>query len=308
VLSVFKLRAKGEPEPVLVSSAWDYNPQFSPDGRRIVFSSRRSGDVEEVWLASADGSGARQLTHGPGTRQALPAWSPDGRQVAFESTGANARSDIWIIPADGGVPRRVTTDPGDESAPVWSRDGKRIYFLSDRGGDGIWGGHDTWQIPAEGGSSTRVTQGGSSPVVFESADGKALIYQSRIQYESADGKTFSTLGDSPLLAVPIGGGTPRHVVPCATYLSFAVVNTGVYYSPCGGRRDREQSGGYIQTWPPGSEIPIHVLDPSTGRVRVLARVKAPFEPRRLAVSPDGKTILIHRNTTISDLMLIENFR
>jgi Tol biopolymer transport system component/serine/threonine protein kinase len=308
VLSVFKLRAKGEPEPVLVSSAWDYNPQFSPDGRRIVFSSRRSGDVEEVWLASADGSGARQLTHGPGTRQALPAWSPDGRQVAFESTGANARSDIWIIPADGGVPRRVTTDPGDESAPVWSRDGKRIYFLSDRGGDGIWGGHDTWQIPAEGGSSTRVTQGGSSPVVFESADGKALIYQSRIQYESADGKTFSTLGDSPLLAVPIGGGTPRHVVPCATYLSFAVVNTGVYYSPCGGRRDREQSGGYIQTWPPGSEIPIHVLDPSTGRVRVLASVKAPFEPRRLAVSPDGKTILIHRNTTISDLMLIENFR
>ena len=163
VLSVFKLRTRGEPEPVLVSSAWDYNPQFSPDGRRIAFSSRRSGDVEEIWLASADGSGAQQLTHGPGTRQTLPAWSPDGRQIAFESTGANGRADIWVIPADGGVPRQVTTDPGEENAPVWSRDGKRIYFLSDRDGDGSWGGHDTWQVPAEGGPSTRVTAGRQQP-------------------------------------------------------------------------------------------------------------------------------------------------
>ena len=165
-LSIYKLRARGEPEPVLVSSAWDYNPQFSPDGRRIAFSSGRSGDVEEVWLSSADGSSARQLTHGPGTRQTLPAWSPDGLQIAFESAGANARTDIWVIPADGGVPRRVTTDPGEESAPVWSRDGRRIYFLSDRDGTGPGGGRDTWQAPSEGGPSSRVTEGGSSPVVY----------------------------------------------------------------------------------------------------------------------------------------------
>ena len=54
--SVFALRHDAQPEPVLVSSTWDYNPQFSPDGRRIAFSSRRSGDVEEIWLAWADGS------------------------------------------------------------------------------------------------------------------------------------------------------------------------------------------------------------------------------------------------------------
>jgi eukaryotic-like serine/threonine-protein kinase len=307
-LSVYKLRAKGEPEPVLVSTAWDYNPQFSPDGRRIAFSSGRSGDVEEIWLASADGSGAQQLTHGPGTRQTLPAWSPDGRHIAFESTDANARADIWVIPADGGVPRRVTTDPGDENAPVWSRDGRRIYFLSDRDDAGRRGGRDTWQVPSEGGPSTRVTEGGSSPVVFESVDGKALIYQSRVVYESTDGTSYRTFGDSPLLAVPIAGGTPRQVVPCVRSLSWAVVNTGVYYSPCGNRRARDQSNGFVQTWPPGSQIPIQVLDPSTGRVRVLGTVKAPFEPNRLAVSPDGKTILVHRNTTPSDLMLIENFR
>ena len=307
-LSVYKLRAKGEPEPVLVSTAWDYNPQFSPDGRHIAFSSGRSGDVEEIWRASADGSGAEQLTRGPGTRQTLPAWSPDGRHIAFESSGADARTDIWVIPAEGGVPRRVTTDPGDENAPVWSRDGKRIYFLSDRDDAGRGGGRDIWLVPSEGGRSRRVTEGGSSPVAFESADGKTLIYQSRVVYESTDVKPYLTFGDGPLLAVPIAGGAPREVVSCVRSLSWAVVDTGVYYSPCGSLRTRDRTNGFVQTWPPGSRIPIQVLDPSTGRVRVLGSVTAPFEPNRLAVSPDGKTILVHRNTTPSDLMLIENFR
>jgi Tol biopolymer transport system component len=307
-LGIYKLRSRGEPEPVLVSTAWDSNPQFSPDGRRIVFSSGRSGDVEEIWLASADGSGAQQLTHGPGTRQTLPAWSPGGRHIAFESTDANGRTDIWVIPAAGGVPSRVKTDPGDENAPVWSRDGKRIYFLSDRDDGGGRGGRDTWQVPSDGGSATRVTEGGSSALVFESVDGKALIYQSRVVYESAEVKSYATFGDGPLLAVPVAGGRPRKIVPCVKLLSWAVADTGVYYSPCGSRRDRDQTNGFVQTWPPGSQIPIQVLDPSTGRVRVLGSVKAPFEPNRLAVSPDGKTVLVHRNTTSSDLMLIENFR
>ena len=307
-LSIYKLRARGEPEPVLVSSAWNYNPQFSPDGHRIAFSSGRSG-VEEIWLASADGSGAQQLTRGPGTRQTLPAWSPDGDYIAFESTGANARTDIWVVPTDGGDARRVTTDPGEESAPVWSRDGKRIYFLSDRDGAGVLGGRDTWQVPSGGGQSTRVTTGGSTSVVFESVDEKELIYQSRVMYKTTDGTSYSTFGDSPLLAVPIAGGKPRTIVPCVRLLSWAVLRTGgVYYSPCGNRRDRDQTNGFVLTWPRGSPIPIRVLDPSTGQDQFFGSVKAPFEPNRLAVSPDGKTILIQRNTTTSDLMLIEHFR
>jgi Tol biopolymer transport system component len=305
--SVFALRRNAQPEPVLVSSTWDYNPQFSPDGRRIAFSSRRSGDVEEIWLSAADGSDARQLTSGPGRRQTLPAWSPDGRQIAFESTSVSTGTDIWVVPADGGTPRQMTNDPGQENAPMWSRDGKRIYFVSNRGGPAPWG--DTWQIPAEGGAPTQITQGGSSPVKYESADGKALIYQSPILYAfDAKALTYRTLGDTPLMAMPIGGGTPRQLVPCVKELSFAVTDSGVYFSPCGNRRDRNQLNGFIQTWSAGAEIPIQVLDPSTGRVRTVGSVKAPFDPTRMAVSPDGKRILVHRNTHLSDLMLIENFR
>ena len=82
----------------------------------------------------------------------------------------------------------------------------------------------------------------------------------------------------------------------------------MYYSPCGSGRRRDQTNGFVQTWPSGSQIPIQVIEPSTGLVRVLGSVKAPFEPNRLAVSPDGKTVLVIRNTITSDLMLIENFR
>jgi hypothetical protein len=75
---------------------------------------------------------------------------------------------------------------------------------------------DTWQVPAEGGAPTRITQVGSSAVKYESADGKALVYQSPVLYESVAPRPFAyqTLGDTPLMAVPIGGGTPRQSVPC----------------------------------------------------------------------------------------------
>jgi Tol biopolymer transport system component len=294
VRSVYRLRLNHEPEPVLVSSGWDHQPSFSPDGNRIVFTSRRAGDIDEIWIASADGSNARQLTHGPGVRQGSPSWSPEGQSIAFESSTTDGHTDIWVIAPGGGVPRRVTTDPGQNSSATWSRDSRRIYFLSSRSGGDIWGGYDTWQVPADGGSARRVTEGGSSPLAQESPDGTDLVYK--------------TLGDSPLMAVALSGGSPRQLLPCVKTLSFVVGAAGVYYSPCGDRRDRNRDSGRLQTWAPNAEIPIQLLELPSGRVRVLGRVKMPFESVQPAVSPDGKAILIHRTLQLSDLMLIEHFR
>lgn len=308
-VNVFDVGRQGAPQPVLVSPTWDQGPRFSPDGQRVAFSSRRAGDVEEIWLAAADGSGARQLTRGPGRRQALPSWSPDGRQIAFESTGANSRTDIWVVPVAGGAARRVTSDPGDERAPTWSRDGRWIYFLSDRAGDALpWG--DTWRIAVDGGAPTRVTRGGSGPLTYESADGTSVLYQRPVLYESAAPRPFAylTLGDTPLMAAPVGGGSARELIPCVKALAFALVGTELYFSPCGGSRYRNRDSGAVETWQPGDAVPIRVVDLSTGRVRTVATVRAPFDPGRLAVSPDRRRILVHRVVQASDLMLVENFR
>ena len=128
------------PRPVLVSSFWDIQPQFSPDGTHLVFTSSRSGESLNIWLASADGSNAHQLTHGPGTEQGSPSWSPDGRYIAFDAKGDGGRLAVWTIDADGGSPRRITTGPGDQNTPTWSRDGRWVYFSFNQEGK-----IDTWR-------------------------------------------------------------------------------------------------------------------------------------------------------------------
>jgi Tol biopolymer transport system component len=90
--------------------AWsesDYGkrPRWSPDGRKLLFVSRRDGNPE-VYVVDADGGGQRRLTRNPADDRD-PAWSPDGRKIAFISTRDGERA-IYVMNADGGQPRSVT--------------------------------------------------------------------------------------------------------------------------------------------------------------------------------------------------------
>jgi TolB protein len=90
----------------------DGMPDFSADGRRIVFTSNRDGNGE-IYVMRADGSGERRLTRKPGD-DFNPRFSPDGRQIAFTSLpGASAAGSVFVMNADGIGLRRVTsgTDP-----------------------------------------------------------------------------------------------------------------------------------------------------------------------------------------------------
>jgi hypothetical protein len=125
-----------------------------------------------------------------------------------------------------------------------------------------------------------VTRDGSTFFAVESMDGRDLVYK-------------RNMGDSPLLALPLAGGPARQLLPCVTLVNFAVAPAGIYYAACG----------------PGPEHSIHLLD-GAGGDRVLGSARTPwgFELNRLAVSPDGRTILIQQGSASNDLMLIENFR
>jgi Tol biopolymer transport system component len=265
----------GHPPEVLRGSLNEGGPHFSPDGRRIAFGSGRS-DEREIWLAAADGANPMQLTHGPGIAQGTPRWSPDAQRIAFDSEAEDGKFDIWTIDTDGGSPRRLTVDPGNAQMPSWSRDGRWIYFQSDRTGGG-----EVWRIPSTGGSEERVTHGGGS-LAYESADGKTLFF------------TRASLANGPLFALPLAGGPEQKVLECVPGKGFAVGSAGVYHLGC--------------TADP-SVVPLYLLDPATGRDRLLGKVEQASSQNGLTVSPDDKTILYAKlENKGSDLMMIENFR
>ncbi len=89
--------------------AGDSTFAWSPDGRKIAFSSKRDG-TWDVHLMNADGSGQRNLTRGPAD-DGNPAWSPDGRKIAFGRDG-----EIYVMNADGSGQRNLTRSPADPTA------------------------------------------------------------------------------------------------------------------------------------------------------------------------------------------------
>ncbi|MFI5953970.1 serine hydrolase [Cryptosporangium sp. NPDC051539] len=103
-------------------------PALSADGSRIVYVLRtidtgHDRNVDQLWLAGADGGTLRRLTHG--VTDAAPAWSPDGTRIAFLRDG-----QVAILDVEGGEPEAVTDLPLGAGAPRWSPDGSRLAFTA----------------------------------------------------------------------------------------------------------------------------------------------------------------------------------
>jgi Tol biopolymer transport system component/serine/threonine protein kinase/tetratricopeptide (TPR) repeat protein len=112
--------------------ARDVQPDWSPDGQRIVFASDRDGALD-LYLMNADGSDVRRLTHNT-AEDFAPAWSPDGGKIAFTSK-RDGNDEIYVMDADGSNQTNISRNPASDSRPAWSPDGKRIVFMSNRDSD-----------------------------------------------------------------------------------------------------------------------------------------------------------------------------
>ena len=100
----------------------DWDPSWSPDGKKIAFVSDRHNRANHIYVMDSDGQNLIRLTNKAASR--WPAWSPDGKKIVYVRG-----LDLWVMDADGGNQKQLT-HVGWNSYPAWSPDGVRIAFAS----------------------------------------------------------------------------------------------------------------------------------------------------------------------------------
>lgn len=178
----------GKNENVTNNPAFDADPNFSPDGKQIVFASLRDGNAE-LYLMNADGSDVRRLTNHPAW-DSHPVFSPDGTTIAFPSDRESEDSDVYLMKSDGsGAVKRLTDWKSSEyvGPGCWSPDGTKIIFISDR-----YGGDDIFVINAEVFRPQLVLADEKSNLQFPSysPDGKEIAYQAEIEDKRGELRVF----------------------------------------------------------------------------------------------------------------------
>ncbi len=184
-----------------------------------------------------------------------------------------------MVNAEGGPPRRITTGATYDGMPSWSRDGRWIYFASNRSG-----GWQVWKVPVDGGEAVPLTKNGGFRAC-ESPDGKFIYYSKFIDA-------------SGLWRIPVEGGEESLILDqlqAGYWDSWAVVEEGIYFI------DRETK----------PHATIKFFSFASRRVTQITAIEKNPIPRgpRLAVSPDGRWILYTQlDQSGSDIMLVENFQ
>ncbi len=127
----------GSATRIASGAAYDFQPRFSPDGRRIAFISDREGALN-IWLMNPDGSEPKQVSRENDREVNSPAWSPDGEYIFarkhFVDTRSLGAGEVWMYHVNGSGGLQVTQRNGfqkDQGEPAVSPDGRWLYYSLD---------------------------------------------------------------------------------------------------------------------------------------------------------------------------------
>jgi Tol biopolymer transport system component len=246
-------------------------PQYSPDGKKIVFESNRSG-AHEIWMADVDGSNLIRLTSFNGPQTGSPSWCSDGRRIVFDSR-ASGLSAIYIEDINGQVPKQVSSDIQNLALPTWSGDCQWL-FASD-------GHEDLYRIPSQGGRAIRISNKGSW---------FSLVRNASVFFDVSDGTRIA------IWSQPVHGGEAESLKGMPELnadQSWTATEHGIYYTSFSSKTSTVSYYDFANRT-------IH---------RLCTLPQSPTPGGGISVSPDGHWLLFTQTDDAqSDIMIARHFQ
>jgi TolB protein len=283
-IGVFIANADGSGEHPLVAPAdIDYDAEWSPDGKFIVFTSERGGSAD-LYRVNPDGSGLERLTDSPAYDDQA-AFSPDGKRLVFVSSRADGTADLFTMDVASHKVKALTSGPGGDFRPSWSPDGQWIAFSSDRTSNFPFS-HGRWErlqvadiylIHPDGSGLRRLTpHGGFCGSPKWTADGKRVVAYCSTAEQTLDNRLLRPehADDTRIVSIEIAGGA----------ISDFPALHGVNFNPSALAGDIV---GYVRR-----DGPDRGIEYSDGRHGPRGDIRA------ASWSPDGKRVVFHKRLTI----------
>lgn len=231
---IWEYNLQTQTDAALISSPADEElPVYSPDGKKIYYTSTEDDNrpidpklkVREIYAMDLTDRYVSNLTQTVADDW-LPRFNPDGTHLLFVSERSDLRrvsyteksSDIFIMEANGDFQRNLTQSPSNEGGACFSRDGKRIFFHSNRNGN-----YDIFVMDTEGGRVTTLINHPTgddvnpyaSPtadqiVFFSNRDGNFEIYLANTDGTNQERLTFHPAGDFNPVFSPDGKNIAFH--------------------------------------------------------------------------------------------------
>jgi Tol biopolymer transport system component/DNA-binding winged helix-turn-helix (wHTH) protein len=260
----------GTARRLIQSTRRDLTPQFSADGRRIVFQSNRSGNAE-IWMSDAEGGDPLRLTQFDGPLSGAPVFCADGKRVALDARVAG-NSQLFVVDIEERQPRQVRSSEAALALPAWSGDCK--WLLASDGRSRLF------KLPAAGGPAELFTR---QPSYYAQVVGERAIFN--VKQESG----------VQLWSKPLAGGdeAPLEGLPLIGYSeAWAATAEGIYFTAS--QQD-------------APALFFHGFEArESRRIAGLPRRPVPGGGLGIGVSRDGRWLLYTQNADAeSDIMLME---